>query len=159
MVSLQGLHMSDAFRCPHILASVGLKSFFPWWGNTKMIAIHLRKVHYRMAIVCDICQPFTDMNAQSILDHCSGCKAMGYKKCLEQTDRKRQKSCTRRSPSLGNGRRHPNYPAQRSPRSHKEWNATQHLLSSPARECKSIHFLKLSGSSLIHFLVSPSSVR
>ena len=30
MVSLQGLHFSDAFRHPNISTSVGLKSFYPW---------------------------------------------------------------------------------------------------------------------------------
>ena len=36
MVSLKGLHMSDAFRCPSISASVGLKSFAPGvWETPK----------------------------------------------------------------------------------------------------------------------------
>ena len=60
MVGLQGLHISDAFRCSNVVASMGLKSFCPWClklgGNTKMITVHLREVHYRMATVCNICQ-------------------------------------------------------------------------------------------------------
>ena len=59
MVGFQGLHSSDAFWYLNVLASVGLKSFCPWcfkfrW-NTKMIATHLREVHYRLAIACVIC--------------------------------------------------------------------------------------------------------
>ena len=36
MVGLQGLHVSDAFECSNVYASVGLKSFCPWclkWGQ------------------------------------------------------------------------------------------------------------------------------
>ena len=73
MVGLQGLHSSKAFLCPHILASMGLKSFCPWYfkfgGNTEMIATHLREVHYRLAIVCNICQTFTSMSVQVALEH------------------------------------------------------------------------------------------
>ena len=79
MVGLQGLHLGIAFRCPNVSASLGLKSFCPWClklgGNTKTIAIHLWEVHYRMTIMCDICQAFSSMSTQSILDHHLGCKA------------------------------------------------------------------------------------
>ena len=79
MVGLQGLHVDDALRCPNVSASVGIKSFCPWClklgGNTKMIATHFCEVHYRMAIMCNICQAFAGMSTQSILDHHSGCKA------------------------------------------------------------------------------------
>ena len=51
MVSLQGLHLGKAFRCPNISASVGLKLFCPWClklgRNTGTITIHLREVHYQ----------------------------------------------------------------------------------------------------------------
>ena len=53
-----------------------------------MIAIHLREVHYRMVIGCDICQLFANMNAQSILDHCSTCKAKCDKESMEQEEHK-----------------------------------------------------------------------
>ena len=69
----------QCFRWCNVSASRGLKSFFPWClklgGNTKTITVHLREVHYRMAIVYAICLQSTSMNTQSILDHCSGCKA------------------------------------------------------------------------------------
>ena len=78
MVNLQELSSGNAFRCPNVSASVGLKSFCPWClklgGNTETIAIHLWDVHYRMAIVCKICQALTGMSTQNILDHHSGCK-------------------------------------------------------------------------------------
>ena len=51
--------------------------------NTKTIAIHLREIHYRMVNICNICRSFAGMNAQSILDHCSGCKAKHCKECAE----------------------------------------------------------------------------
>ena len=33
------------------------------------IATHLREVHYRLAIVCDVCQSFASMLAQVVLEH------------------------------------------------------------------------------------------
>ena len=45
-------------------------------GNTKVIATHLQEVHYRLAV--------TSMSTQSILDHCSACKAKCAKECAEQ---------------------------------------------------------------------------
>ena len=87
MVSLQGLHTDDAFRCPNVSTSMGLKLFCPrclkLGRNTKTIAIHLWEVHYRMAIMCDICRAFAGMSTQSILDHCSGCKAKCNKEPAE----------------------------------------------------------------------------
>ena len=66
MVSLQGLHLGNAFRHPNVSASMGLKSFCPWslklGGNTITIAIHLWDVHYRMTILCDICWVLTSMS-------------------------------------------------------------------------------------------------
>ena len=49
----------DAFRCTNISTRMGLKSFFPWcvklgW-NIETIAINLWEVHYRMAIMCELC--------------------------------------------------------------------------------------------------------
>ena len=56
---LQGIHMSDAFRCSNISASMGLKSFCPWClklgGNTEMTAIHLKECIIGWQL-CDICQ-------------------------------------------------------------------------------------------------------
>ena len=84
MVGLQGLHSSDAFQHPNISASVGLKSFCPWCfkfrGNTKMIATHLREVHYRLAIACDICWAFASMSMQVVLQHRSRCRMKLHKK-------------------------------------------------------------------------------
>ena len=79
MVGLQGIHSGDAFRCSNVSSSLGLKSFCPWCfklgGSTEVIATHLREVHYRLAITCNLCKLFTSMSAQSVLDHHSGCKA------------------------------------------------------------------------------------
>ena len=65
-------------------ASVGLNSFCPWCfklgGNTETIAIHLREVHYQLAITCDICKSFASMLVQIILEHHSTCKAKSHKK-------------------------------------------------------------------------------
>ena len=88
VLGLQGLHLSDAFRCSNISSSVGLKSFCPWCfrlgGNTEMIATHLREVHYWVAITCDLCKSFASMSAQSVLEQCSGCKAKYMKEHAEQ---------------------------------------------------------------------------
>ena len=65
MVGLQGLYTSDAFRQFNMSSSVRLKSFCPWCfklgGNTDTIATHLWEVHYRLAIVCDVCKVFASM--------------------------------------------------------------------------------------------------
>ena len=70
MVGLHGLHLGNPFRCSNVSSSVGLKSFCPWCftlgGNTEMIATHLREVHYRLAITCNLCKSFTSMFTQSI---------------------------------------------------------------------------------------------
>ena len=71
-------------------------------GNIKTIAIHLREVHYRMVIVCNICQSFTSTNTQSILDHHSGCKAKHNKECVEQERQEKvKKSQKKESKSWG----------------------------------------------------------
>ena len=49
-----------------------------------MIATHLREVHYQLAITCNLCNTFTSMSVQSILEHHSGCKAKHTKECAEQ---------------------------------------------------------------------------
>ena len=51
-----------------------------------MIAIHLWEVHYRLAIVCDLCKSFTSMSAQSVQEHHSGCKAKHAKEHAEQEE-------------------------------------------------------------------------
>ena len=121
------------------------------WGNTKTVTIHLREVHYRMAIMCNICRLFASMNVQIILDHHPGCKAKCDKENAEPEGHEKVKNHTRWSPSPGDKTRHPNYPDWMSPRSHEKQNATLHLLSSPTRTCKSVHFLNLSGLSQLHF--------
>ena len=96
MVGLQGLHLSDAFRCSNVSCNVGLKSFCPWCfrleDNTEMIAAHLREVHYWLAITYNLCKSFASMSAQSILEHHSGCKAKHAKECAEQEEPKAKKS-------------------------------------------------------------------
>ena len=93
IVGLQGLHSVDAFRCSNISSSVGLKSFCPWCfklgGNTEMIANYLQKVHYRLAIACTLCKSFASMSTQSVLEHCSGCKAKCTKEHAEQKGNKK----------------------------------------------------------------------
>ena len=77
-------------------ARVILPLVFKAGRNTDTIAIPLREVHYRMVIVCNICQSFTGMNAQSILDHCSTCKAKCDKKHVEQKGHKEVKKSHKR---------------------------------------------------------------
>ena len=76
IMDLQGLHSSDAFQHLNALASMGLKSFCPWCfkfrGNTKTIVTHLREVHYRVAIACDIYQSFASKAVQVVLEHWDG---------------------------------------------------------------------------------------
>ena len=101
MVGLQGLHLSDAFRCYSMSSSVGLKSFCPWCfklgGNTEMIATHPREVHYQLAITFTLLKSFTSMSVQSILEHCLCCKAKHMKECAEQEGHKVKKLHKKRS--------------------------------------------------------------
>ena len=135
MVSLQGLHVGDAFRHPTVSASVGLKSFCPWClmmgRNTKIIAIHLSEVHYRMVIMCDIYRAFASLSTQNVLDHFSGCQQNTTRNVLSV--KSLQKPLRKRS--LEVKRRHLSCTVQMQPRSHKEQNATPHLLSSQASKC------------------------
>ena len=140
-------------------AKVILPLVFKAGGNTKTITVHLRKVHYRMAIMCDICSSFTGMNTQSILDHYSGCKAKQDKEHMEHKGHEKVKSNTRRRPSPRDKRRSPNYLDKMSPGSHKERNATQNFLSSPARESWLVHSLNLSGSSQLSFMSESSPIQ
>ena len=84
MVGFQGLHSSDAFQHPNVLASVGLMSFCPWCfkfrGNTKTIATHLREVHYRLAIACHVCQAFASMSVQVVLEDQPRCRMKLHRK-------------------------------------------------------------------------------
>ena len=111
MVGLQGPHLSDAFICSNMSSSVGLKSFCPWCfklgSNTEMIATHLREVHYRFAIMCDLCKLFGSISAQNILDHLSGCKAKCTKNPQNKKDTRRWKSHIRKSLRCENRKKHP----------------------------------------------------
>ena len=84
MVGLEGLHMSNTFWHSNVSARIGLRSFYPWYfklgRNTETIAIHLREVHYHLAISCDLCQLFTSMSVQVVLKHHYGCKIQSHKK-------------------------------------------------------------------------------
>ena len=79
MVGLQGLHSSATFWHLNMSTSVGLKSFCPWclnFGeNTETIVNHLREVHYRLAVACNICWSFASMLVQVVLEHQSKCRA------------------------------------------------------------------------------------
>ena len=59
--------------------------------NTKTMTIHIREVHYRMAIVCDVCWSFASMWTQHILDHHSRCKAKCDRECVEQEAQEKAK--------------------------------------------------------------------
>ena len=84
MVVLHVLHSSNAFQLPNMSASVGLKLFWPWCfkfrGNTEMITTHLREVHYRLDIACNVCWAFASMSVQVDLEHQSRCRAKLHKK-------------------------------------------------------------------------------
>ena len=61
-------------------------------ANTEIIATHLREIHYRLAIVCDLCKSFASMSVQSIFDQYSGFTAKCAKECAEQEGYERVKS-------------------------------------------------------------------
>ena len=153
-----GITFQWCFPMPNISTSMGLKSFCPLslklGRNTETTAIHPWEVHYRMAIVCNICCAFAAMSILSIVDHHSGCQAKCNKECVKGLQKPLQKR-----KSLQDKRRHPLTTAQMLPRSHDEWNATLHFLSIQASEHKSVHSLNHSRSLQIHFEASLHSVR
>ena len=156
MVILQGLHLGNAFRCPNVSVSMGLKSFCPWClklgRNTKTIAIHLHEVHYRMAVVCNICLEFASMSAQRVLDHQSGCKTKCNKESAEHEGPmkapKKRMSWGLKETSQSHG----------PDATKKFWGAECHS-TPPASEHKLVHSLDHSRSSKTHFWVSLHSVR
>ena len=93
MVGLQGLHISDVFRCSNMSSSIGLKSFQSWcyklWGNTETIATHLWEVHYRLAIACDSCKAFASKSVQVMLEHHGGCNIRMHKKKSKAKDQEK----------------------------------------------------------------------
>ena len=109
IVDLQGLHLGDTFRCPNISASVGLKSFHPLCfkldGNTETIAVHFWKVHYRMAIMCNICWAFASMTTQSILDHHSGSKVRCNKEHVEHEGNEKAQTSHMKKKSKSHGQK------------------------------------------------------
>ena len=74
-----------------------------------MIATHLREVHYRLAIACDLCKSFTSMSAQSILDHCSGCKAKCTEEHTEQEGHEKAKKSHKKKSKSREQEKHPNH--------------------------------------------------
>ena len=112
MVGLQGMHLGDAFRHSNISSSVGLKSFWPWCfkpgGNTEMIATHIREVHYRLAIICNLCKLFVSMSTQSSLDLCSGCETKCTKECTKEAGHENVKKLHKKNPSHENRKKYPN---------------------------------------------------
>ena len=84
MIGLHGLHSNVRFWCSNMAASIGLKSFCSWCfklgGNMETIATHLREVHYRLAIACNVCQLLGSISAQVVLEHQSGCRMKSHRK-------------------------------------------------------------------------------
>ena len=68
----------------NVAVGIGKKSFCPWCfklgRNTVTIAIHLREVHFILAIACDVCQSLASMSAQVVLEYQSGCRMKSHKK-------------------------------------------------------------------------------
>ena len=96
MIGLQGLHSNNVFQYLNVAASVGLKWFCSWCfnfgGNTEAIATHLREVHYRLAITCDICQSFTIMPGQVVLEHQSRCRSKSHMRSRQRSRTKPPKA-------------------------------------------------------------------
>ena len=82
---------SDAPTYPPVWGLNHFVLVFQVGGQTEMIATHLRGVHYRLAIACDLCKSFSSMSTQRILDLSSGCKAKHSKECAEQGHEKEKK--------------------------------------------------------------------
>ena len=111
-VGRQGLDSCNTFRCSNMSSSMGLKSFCPWCfkfgGNPEMIATHLREVHYRLAITCDLCKSFASMSTQSVLDHQLRVQGPSVlKNAQNKKDKRRQQSHIRRIPRHKNRKKHP----------------------------------------------------
>ena len=95
MVGLSRLHSGNTFRHSNVSAGVRLKLFCPWCfkfcGNTETISIHLREVHYWLAIVCNIRSLFASISVQVILEHRVSCKV------IRSTEHRVKKSLKKKS--------------------------------------------------------------
>ena len=127
--------------------------FLPVWA--KVILPLVSKARGRPKWLPSILERYT-IGWQSCVIYAAVCQPSVTRNAWNR--RNRDKKLHKKSKSWDKWR-HPDYPDQRSPRSHKEWNAIQHLPSSPASECKLVHFLNLSGSSQLCFWVSLCSIR
>ena len=152
MVGFQGLHTSDAFRCSTVSDSMGLKSFWPWCLKLGGVPKWFPSMLERCITGWLLCVTYASCSL-AWMHRASWTTTLDVKpSATRNMPSRRDRKSTRKNQSPGNERRCPNYPAQRSSRNHKEQNATQHLLSSPARGHKLVHFLNLSGSSLLYCL-------
>ena len=160
MVNIQGLHMSDGFKCSNVLANVGLRSFCLWClklgGTPKWLPSILERciIGWQMCATYASCLPAWIHRAcwNTIL----GVEPSVTRNAQNKRDRERgKKSHKKRSKSWG-WKETFWLPSLEVTKGSQEWNATQHLLSSLARECKLVHFLNFSGSSQLHFLVESS---
>ena len=90
-----------------------------------------------MTMVCEICQAFTHLSAQNILDHYLGCKARCDKDFAESEGHMK---APKKKKSRGK-RKYPSHTVLMLPRSHKEQIATLHPPSGQANDHKSVHLL------------------
>ena len=153
MVGLQGLHMSDAFRCSNILASMGLKSFCPWclkFGGTPKWSLSTLERCITGWLLCVTCACHLLAWTQraywsTILD-----VKPSTRNAPSRRDRKKGKKFTQEKIEVPGMKGDILITQLGGHQGFTEWNATQHLLSSPVIGCKLVHFLNLSGSSWLH---------
>ena len=97
MVGLQGLHCDDAFRHPNISSNMKLKSFCPWCfkleGTLKQLPPTSGRCTTKQQLLVTSAGHLP-VWAQSILDHCSGCKVRCTKQCIEQERHKKAQKVT-----------------------------------------------------------------
>ena len=111
------------FRCYNVLASMGLKSFCPWFLKLEGTPKQSPSISERCILGWQLCVTYAS-HFPAWMHRASWTTVLGVKPSMtwnvrNMRDRKKQRSHTRMSQSPRDERRHPNYPAWRSPKDHR----------------------------------------
>ena len=159
MISLQGLHLGNAFRCPNVSASMELKPFCQGCLKLGRDTKQLPSTSGRYIIGWQSCVTYA-RHLPACLHRASLAITEDARQNVAwnvQSAKGPQKSLRKRS--LRDIRRHPSCMIYMLSSSHKEWNVALPLPSSQAGEFKSVHPLNHSQLSQTHFQLSLHSVK
>ena len=111
-------YISNAFRCSNVLAFMGLKSFCLWCLKLGGTPKQLPSILERCIIGWQLCATYASLSLAWM--HRTSCTTiLGVKPSTIRNVKNSRDGKKQRSQSPGDKRKYPNYPAQRSPKDHK----------------------------------------